>query len=80
MAHTGRVLLVPRTREGWDEVVEDTVPCVIGKYVFQSGKYEPYYEVDSPYLLIKYPCLAVKLGWRWEWPADDRRDGRARRA
>ena len=70
--HSGRVLLVQNTREGWESITEaDGIPCLIGKYVHQDGgEYLPYYEVDSPYLEFHYPMLAEKLGWRWFWPAD----------
>ena len=30
---TGRVLLVPRTRDGWGAVVEDHIPALIGRVV-----------------------------------------------
>ena len=71
--HSGRVLLVQNTREGWESITEaDGIPCLIGKYVHQDGgEYLPYYEVDSPYLEFHYPMLAEKLGWRWFWPADE---------
>ena len=78
MSHTGRVLLVPSTREGWEKVTENAVPCVIVRHVTQDKPYKPYYEVDSPWLEANYPELAQTLGWRWHWPAAEIRDDNTR--
>ena len=68
---TGRVLLVPRTRDGWGAVVEDHIPALIGRLIRQPAPYEDFYEVDSPYLLFHYEQVTKKLGWRWHWPVSD---------
>ena len=68
--HSGAVLLVPPTREGW-ESVQEPVPCIVGGYFRQSSPYVSYYHVDSPYLGVHYPELATQFGISWEWAEDD---------
>ena len=65
--HVGRVLLVPPSRDGWDAITAP-VPCIATAFHTQAHG-DPYYDVDSPYLKEMSPELAIKLGWRWHWPA-----------
>lgn len=74
MELVGKVVLVPRDREGWGDASVD-VPCVVRRFVKgatrtkKTKSKQSYYEVDSLYLKAHYPLLARRHGWSWRWSA-----------
>ena len=70
---SGRVLLVPTTRDGWEAAADEYthIPCLIGARHEQEAPYKTYYDVDSPFLCDKFPAIASRLGWRWHWPEQE---------
>ena len=75
MELAGKVVLVPRDREGWGGASEIDVPCVVRRFVKgatrtkKTKSKQSYYEVDSLYLKAHYPLLARRHGWSWRWSA-----------
>jgi hypothetical protein len=63
---SGSVVVIPRTRPGFEQIVEP-VPCLVGHF-YKSGAY---YSVDSAYLAYHFPELAAELGSSWYWNAAD---------
>ena len=60
MPLTGLTVLVPGTRDGWEEVGDSFIPVLVGNCIENKTHSLRYYHAESPFLRHRYPHLARK--------------------